>query len=222
MRLTLAIDTSATVGAALAKDGALLAADRLDDARAHAEELVPMINRLCAQAGVTLPELTDVAVGVGPGPFTGLRVGVVTALTLGALAKAPVRGVCSLDVVARTHVAAAQPTGDFIAVLDARRKELYWAQYTAAGLRIGDPQVAPPSELPDLPVVGPGAALYPEQLFRPEPAAFDLSVLACDPDSFSDAGTEPLYLRKPDATVATTRKSTLHPGTRLTLGRPQR
>ncbi len=222
MTLTLAIDTSTVVTTALARDGVLLGSDSLADTRAHAEQLMPMVNRLCAAAEVELSDLTTVAAGIGPGPFTGLRVGVVTGLTLAALAGARFRGVCSLDVLALTHARQGQPEAEFIAALDARRKELYWARYGADGRRIAGPRVSSPSDLPDLPVVGPGAALHADQLAQPQPTEFDLELLACEPDSFTDEGSEPLYLRSPDATVATTRKSTLNPGTRLSLGRPQR
>ena len=85
-----------------------------------------------SDAGASRADLTAVAVGVGPGPYTGLRVGVVTARVLGAVLGVAVCGVCSLDVIA-----AAVPRGrEFLVAADARRKEVYWARYDAAGTRV--------------------------------------------------------------------------------------
>ncbi|MGJ6981296.1 tRNA (adenosine(37)-N6)-threonylcarbamoyltransferase complex dimerization subunit type 1 TsaB [Aestuariimicrobium soli] len=222
-RIVLAIDTATVVCAALARDGQLLASGRVDDTRAHVERLVPLVTELCEQAGIALTDVTDVAVGVGPGPFTGLRVGVVTALTLAALAGTTARGVCTLDIAARQYVLGrGVPPGadgpadasEFVAAIDARRKELYWARYDADGTRLDGPFVGPASELPDLPVVGPGAGLAAKS--EPD-LPLDVAVLAQVPDTFTDAGLEPLYLRKPDAEVSTSRKSALQPGVRLSL-----
>ena len=81
----------------LAADGAVLASSAVTDPRAHAEQLMPLIDRTLADADRRLADVTQIVVGVGPGPFTGLRVGVVTAHTLGFVLGVPVRGVCSLD-----------------------------------------------------------------------------------------------------------------------------
>ena len=70
------------------------------DARRHSELLTPMIAKVLADAGVPRTDLDVVAVGVGPGPYTGLRVGVVTARVLGSVLGLPVHGVCSLDIIA--------------------------------------------------------------------------------------------------------------------------
>lgn len=220
MSIVLALDTATVVCAALARDGVLLATGRIDDTRAHVEKLTPLITDLCASAGLTMADITDVATGVGPGPFTGLRVGVVTALTVAELAGTTAKGVCTLDIAARQHVlgrpvgksGSEGESGEFIAAVDARRKELYWARYDADGTRSDGPFVGPASDLPDLPVVGPAADLAGGQA---EP--LDVAVLAQLPGTFTDAGLEPLYLRKPDAEVSTSRKSALQPGVRLRL-----
>ncbi|MGD7733544.1 tRNA (adenosine(37)-N6)-threonylcarbamoyltransferase complex dimerization subunit type 1 TsaB [Propionibacteriaceae bacterium G57] len=212
-RWTLAIDTSTTVCAAIALDGQLVAEAHVDDTRAHTEALIPLVTQLCADAGIAVADLGEFVVGVGPGPFTGLRVGIVTAHTLAALAGQPLHGVCSLDVIARQAVLTTPEddalAGGFTSVIDARRKQVYWARHDAAGARVDGPFVTDPDALPDLPVTGPGAALTPRPVVGP--AHLDAGVLATDWAQLPDAGIEPLYLRKPDATEPTRRKSTLLP-----------
>ncbi|CAI9406958.1 tRNA (adenosine(37)-N6)-threonylcarbamoyltransferase complex dimerization subunit type 1 TsaB [Aestuariimicrobium sp. T2.26MG-19.2B] len=225
--VVLAIDTSTVVCAALARGGELLATGRVDDTRAHVEALTPLISQLCQQAELAMSDITEVAVGVGPGPFTGLRVGVVTALTVAELAGTTARGVCSLDIAARQHVlgrTASSPAVDegFVAVIDARRKELYWARYDADGARVDGPFVGPADELPDLPVVGPAATLLADDPRVIDATPLDVAVLAQLAATFTDAGLEPLYLRKPDAEVSTSRKSALQPGVRLSLTKRHR
>lgn len=217
----LGIDTSTEVCVGLARDGQLVGSYRVADRRAHAEHLQTLIDQACHDHGIALSDVSRVAVGLGPGPFTGLRVGIVTARTIAALGPGfpasinEPKGVCSLDVVAWQWVHAADaPAGEFVVASDARRKELYWARYDAAGRRIGEPQVSAASELPELPIAGPGADLYPEVLaarVAGGPRELDAGVLAAAIDELPDAGIEPLYLRKPDAAVSTTRKSTLVP-----------
>jgi tRNA threonylcarbamoyladenosine biosynthesis protein TsaB len=128
------------------------------DAHRHAELLAPAIAKVIADAGAERGDLTGVAVGVGPGPFTGLRVGVVTARVLGAALGIPVYGVCSLDVIA----ADVEHGGDeFLVASDARRRELYWARYDETG-RWSGPHVSSPALVPsrELPVAGEGPLLY--------------------------------------------------------------
>lgn len=211
MTITLAIDTSTDICAGLARDGEVLATTTIEDRRGHAEKLMPAIVALCEQAGITLDQVDEVAVGLGPGPFTGLRVGIVTAHTIASLAHTELHGVCSLDVVAWQWAHGDQaPAGDFVVVSDARRKELYWARYDATGARTGGPHVTAPDQLPELPVAGPGRSAYPD-LFADVvgPERLDAGVLAAHWAELADAGNDALYLRKPDAAVPTTRKSTL-------------
>ncbi len=202
--LTLGIDTSTDVRVGLADETGVLASRAVTDSRAHAEQLMPLVNASLAEAGRTLHDLGLIVVGVGPGPFTGLRVGVVTAQTLGFALGVPVRGVCSLDAVAAGHLVAGNPGGEFLAVSDARRREVYWARYAADGRRVEGPAVSPASELPELPVVGPGAGLA-----GGTPSPLDGGVLALAGPGLPEVGLSPLYLRRPDATVPTNRKSTL-------------
>ena len=134
------------------------------DARRHGELLMPMIAKVMADAGASRADLGAVAVGVGPGPYTGLRVGVVTARVLGSVLGVPVHGLCSLDIIAAS-AAAARPGREFLVATDARRKEVYWARYDQAGRRVTGPAVGPASSIPgaaDLAVAGTGGQLYPE------------------------------------------------------------
>lgn len=213
MSLTLAIDTSTDVRVGLAADGAVLASAAVTDPRAHAEQLMPLIRATLQGAARGLADVTQLVVGVGPGPFTGLRVGVVTAHTLAFALGVPVRGVCSLDVAAvahARHAGHARPAfsdgadGEFLVVSDARRHEVYWAHYAADGSRLAGPFVGPAAELPDLPVTGPGATLA-----GGTSTPLDGGLLALAGPDLPDAGLSPLYLRRPDAAVPTTRKSTL-------------
>ena len=221
---TLAIDTSTIVTAALAHDGELVAEDSLDDTRAHTEQLMPMVVGLCDKAGIALAQVNEVVVGVGPGPFTGLRVGIVTAHTIAALAGVTARGICSLDAIALQAVeSSAEVPAEFLAVIDARRKELYWARYSATGERLEGPAVNAPEDLPALPVTGPGASLVADE-GRPQfgPHQLCAGILALRGQSLPDMGLDALYLRAPDAAVPTSRKSTLLPEQRLAPRRDRR
>jgi len=220
--VTLGIDTSAglCVGVAaqdLFGDGLDYATRDLSDTRSHVEQLMPQLQALLDEQGLALADVARIGVGVGPGPFTGLRVGIATAQTLGIALGVPVRGVCSLDVVAREYAGAGET--EFVAVIDARRKELYWARYAATGERLGDPQVSAPGDVPALPAVGPGVAGYPDVFAGRAPQAAPRTVnaglLAMCLDDLPDAGLTPLYLRKPDAELAGTRKSVLTAGLRV-------
>jgi len=135
------------------------------DSRRHGELLTPMIATVMADAGASRADLTAVAVGVGPGPYTGLRVGVVTARVLGAVLGIPVHGVCSLDVIAAATSLTTAPGREFLVATDARRKEVYWARYDAVGRRLEGPAVGSVGSIAgaaELPVAGTGGQLYPE------------------------------------------------------------
>jgi tRNA threonylcarbamoyl adenosine modification protein YeaZ len=199
--LILAFDTAGPVVSVAVHDDTRVVGEASGaGAMAHGELLAPAIADALHQAGVSMADLTDIAVGVGPGPFTGLRVGVVTALTLGSTLGVPTHGVCSLDILA-----AAVPSGDaFIAATDARRKEVYWALYDA-GSRIEGPAVDHPTELAALhrgvPVFGRGAELYADVLnAQPGPLDPSAGVLAAGvaAGTFDELPLEPLYLRRPD------------------------
>jgi tRNA threonylcarbamoyl adenosine modification protein YeaZ len=207
--LVLALDTSIVVNVGLARGDQVLAQITIADPMAHVEQLTPVIRACLSEAGVRLADLTQIVVGLGPGPFTGLRVGVVTAQVLALVARIPLRGVCSLDVLA-AQFANQNPSGEFVAVTDARRREVYWAGYGPAGRRTIGPAVSAPADVPRRPAVGPAVDLYPDQLLAvPGPRALDPGLLAVRGPGLSDSGREPLYLRRPDAAEPTRRKSVL-------------
>ncbi|WP_293787555.1 tRNA (adenosine(37)-N6)-threonylcarbamoyltransferase complex dimerization subunit type 1 TsaB, partial [uncultured Aeromicrobium sp.] len=124
--LLLAFDTATPAITVAVHDGSdVIGAAEGRGATAHGELLAERIRWAVESAGVSMRDVTDIAVGVGPGPFTGLRVGVVTALTLGHTLNARTHGVCSLDTLAAEVVG----PEEFLVATDARRKEVYWARY---------------------------------------------------------------------------------------------
>jgi len=208
--LVLALDTATVVNVGLARGSEVLAAATVADRMAHAEQLMPLVADTLARAGVRVADLDQILVGLGPGPFTGLRVGVVTAQILATVARIPLHGICSLDVLAAEY-AAADPAGEFLVATDARRREVYWATYAADGTRLSDPAVDRPDAVPRLPTIGPAGDIYPGQLeVAPGPRRLDPGVMAVRGPDLPDAGREPLYLRRPDATEPSRPKSVLH------------
>ena len=209
--LLLGLDTATpAVTVAVCDDARVLSESTAPDDRRHGELLAPAIEAVLLDAGVTSRDLGAIAVGVGPGPFTGLRVGLVTARMLGAVLQVPVHGVCTLDALAL----AAGIAGPFRVATDARRKEVYWAAYDgSAGLvRVDGPHVSRPAEVSwDGPVVGPAPQLYPEDFpdgrgpLRPSGAAICRWVAEGHPT----LDPVPLYLRRPDATEPSPRKTVL-------------
>ncbi len=206
--LVLALDTATpTLVAGLARwspDGAteVLAEQAVPSGNRHAELLTVAVTDVLRDAGLTLADVGAVVTGLGPGPFTGLRVGVVTAAAIGDARGLPVIGVCSLDAVG---------SGARTVVTDARRKEVYWAAYDAAGVRTDGPGVVRPEELgPVGPVVG--DARFAERLgVEVTPAEVTTAglVRAAAPqlaDPSSAAPLVPLYLRRPDAVPPTSFK----------------
>ncbi len=115
----------------------------------HGEQLAPLIAAALERAGIVRQDLTAIGVGVGPGPFTGLRVGLVTARTLAFVLEIPVYGVCTLDVLAVEAVATGAVDTDFVVATDARRKEVYLATYDVDGSRLDGPVVDKPADARD-------------------------------------------------------------------------
>ena len=119
------------------------------DARRHGELLASSIDAVLAEAGAGRLDITAVAAGTGPGPYTGLRVGLVTARVFGSALGVPVYGVCTLDVIA-ADAAAAAGGREFIVATDARRREVYWARYDATGRRLDGPAVGLPADVAEV------------------------------------------------------------------------
>ena len=174
MSKTLAIDTSTSRTTVAIIDGdTILFSGFRDGATAHGPSLPALV-----QEALAVSNVDEVVVGMGPGPFTGLRVGIAFAQSFALARDIPVRGVCSLDAIA-----ALVDEKDFIITVDARRKEVYWARYID-GVRAGDPAVNFPADVSGAPI---HADLFP-----------DMQALVKLPGNI----TEPIYLRRPDA-VAT-------------------
>ena len=216
--LVLGLDTATpaiTVAAAEVVGDALrgLAERRTVDPRAHGELLAPQIRETLAEAGARVADLGAIVVGVGPGPFTGLRVGLVTAASMSQALGIPAYGVCSLD-----GLGLAAGPGRVLVATDARRREVYFATYVD-GKRVTEPQVARPADVTvdaDR-AVGEGALKYSEifgipidehVLYPPGAALIALAADRVRAIAPSDPLT-PLYLRRPDAVEATSRKNVL-------------
>jgi tRNA threonylcarbamoyl adenosine modification protein YeaZ len=145
--LLLALDTATPALTVALHDGSrALAGQTLVSTRKHGELLAAMIEQVLAAGGASRGDLEAIAVGTGPGPYTGLRAGLVTARVLASALGIPAVGVCTLDVIARSAVEAAAGR-EFLVASDARRKELYWARYAADGQRMVGPEVGSPSAL---------------------------------------------------------------------------
>ncbi len=198
----LAIDTATpAVTAGIVKlDGIEVLAERVTvGARAHAEQLTPNVLAALADAGLTVDDLGAVVVGCGPGPFTGLRVGMATAAAYGHALGIPVHGVCSLDAIG---IESAATTAEVLVVTDARRREVYWARYRD-GVRVDGPAVDAPADVPaDADAVAGSpehAALFDlPRLAAVYPTAAGL-VRAVADWTAEPAPLIPLYLRRPDA-----------------------
>ena len=178
MSKVLAIDTSTSRSCVAIIDGAdVLCSGFKDGATAHGPSLPALV-----QEALAVSDVDEVVVGMGPGPFTGLRVGIAFAQSFALAREIPVRGVCSLDAIA-----AQIQEKDFIITVDARRKEVYWARYTD-GVRVGNPAVNFPADVS-------GAQIFAD-LFP------DMVALVNLPGNI----IEPLYLRRPDAVATVDRK----------------
>ena len=205
-RVVLAIDTSTpAVTAGVVADGHVLAERVTVDARAHAERITPNVLAAIADAGRSMADLNAVVVGCGPGPFTGLRVGMATAAAYGHALGLPVYGVCSLDAIG------GQTTGEVLVVTDARRREVYWARYRD-GVRVDGPEVNAPADV-DLgsaqSVAGSPDHATLFGLPRIEPSFPDAAGLVAAVADWSQppAALLPLYLRRPDAKTLAERQA---------------
>jgi tRNA threonylcarbamoyl adenosine modification protein YeaZ len=176
----LAIDTAASrTSVVVIENGEVVFSESRDGAMSHGPALPELV-----QDAIKNQVITEVLVGMGPGPYTGLRVGITFAQTFAWAREIPVRGFCSLDAIA------AQITEpDFIVAIDARRKEVYWARYTN-GIRVEGPAV-------DLPAVVAARGIKVIIDLFPDPQFFT---------SLTEEFSEPIYLRRPDAVATADRK----------------
>ena len=166
--LILAIDTAtpAVTAGVVRRDGGaieVLASRVTLGARAHAEQLTPNAVGALADAEISVDDLDAVVVGCGPGPFTGLRVGMATAAAYGHALGLPVHGVCSLDAISIDTV------GEVLVVTDARRREVYWARYRD-GVRVDGPAVNAPADVPgadEALALPPGCTRPPRDWYAP-------------------------------------------------------
>ena len=219
----IALDTQAATTVAIIDDGCVLGRAQNDSGRHHAESITPLVREALAAAGLPA-QLADagidrVLVGTGPAPFTGLRAGLVSARVLASVAGVPAYGVSALDVIARQGLDLLPPDTRVYAIADARRRELYWGSYVAAGpndvtlegrLEVGDVSTllsamhsAPGLVVAGAPVpahsasalarvdVGPQVELDPAVMSR---------IVATRLGRGEDERlrTDPLYLRRPD------------------------
>ena len=170
MTISLAIDTSTSqtiVG--IIEDGVVLFEKAHEGATDHGRAL----SELVALALKTAKPPHEVVVGMGPGPFTGLRVGIAFAQTFALARGIPVIGVCSLDAIKVDQ-------SEYVVAIDARRKEIYWASYKD-GVRVDGPSVSKPAEVENFII-----DVYPDMGKLVELSA-------------NQNITEPMYLRRPDA-----------------------
>lgn len=143
--MILGIDTSSALTSVAVVEGEVtVASAEHDDPRQHGEVLAGMVKEVMTRA--RHPRISEIACGVGPGPYTGLRVGIATSTALGLAWQIPVYGVCSLDALASRL--APQLCEPFVVASDARRREVYWARFDRLGLRLEGPYVGAPGELP--------------------------------------------------------------------------
>ncbi len=214
MMRVLAIDTSTaqivTGVLEYAEDQIAVISEKSDPGQtAHGELLAPSIQRALADAGLDPSDLDAIVVGLGPGPFTGLRVGIVTAVAMADALGIPAYGVCSLDAVG------GEPGGPTLVVSDARRKEIYYAAYDDQRVRIVGPDVNKPDHVVETigslgvtRVLNAGADKYVDLLSSlgvpvtpayPRPGALLRAAIRSGDFGGEPAPLTPLYLRRPDA-----------------------
>jgi len=223
--LILGIDTATPqVGCAIGGHEGVIASFSVAKGKRHAETLVPAIDFLCRQAHVELDEIGAIAVDIGPGLFTGLRVGVATAKAMASALRVPVVGVSSLDLLA---FPVRWTNRQIVSVVDARRGEVFYAAYrqVPGGVqRLTEPQVGTPEQLcneiqatgDDCLAVGDGARRYADELIDlikveiadaglayPSPQSLvQLAHARAVREEFVNAWeVQPIYLRKADAEI---------------------
>lgn len=210
--MILALDTSSALTSVAAVAAGVVVERAHEDARRHAEVIAPLLAEVVFEIDVT--EVQLVACGVGPGPYTGLRVGIASAIALGIAWDVPVVGICSLDALA-AEAQASVPGHAVTVASDARRSEAYWARYSDSGARIEGPRVSPRAEVA-VELGQPRAVWVARVAERHRGASItgemgDLPLDVHGQDSGATAATlagavllppRPIYLRRPDAVGA--------------------
>ena len=199
--MLLAIDTSAGTSVAIVdRDAGVIAEHSSADTRRHAEVIGTLIAECLSDSEVPTDALSAVAAGMGPGPFTGLRVGIAAAQSFALGIGRPVVRVVSHDAVAFDHYARGR-TGPLLVVTDARRREVYWSSYARVDesgipVRADGPALATPDAVPSTSTV--------TRIDAAEVSAAALGMLAerLHQHGREFAGAAPLYLRAPDVTVS--------------------
>jgi tRNA threonylcarbamoyl adenosine modification protein YeaZ len=190
----LAIDTSAGIGVAIVdRDAGVLAERASADTRSHAELIGDYIAQCLEESGVAVRDLSGVVAGMGPGPFTGLRVGIAAARAFAIGAAKPVIPVVSHDAVAFGE------SGPVLVVTDARRREVYVSAYSGAD------EVGLPVRVDGPALFKPDDVVTPDGYRRLDAATVSAASLGLLAEALylhgrPFAGTEPLYLRSPDVT----------------------
>lgn len=189
----------------------VLAERAVSDGRRHAEILTTLIGEVLGEAALRRNDVDAVVVGCGPGPFTGLRVGMATAAAFGDALGLPVYGVCSLDAIAASGIRAQERVDSLLVVTDARRREIYWALYVD-GRRESGPEVDAPATVIDAlaetsidMVLGSPthASLFDGpvgEVSAPTAAGLIDAAGSALTTAAAPAALVPLYLRRPDAT----------------------
>lgn len=217
----LAFDCSgAAASAAILRAGRVLAALSEPMERGQGERLLPLLRDAMAEAGLDFTRLDAIAVTVGPGRFTGLRIGIAAARGLALAAAKPALGIGSFAAIAAAARETMPATAALLAVIDSRREELFAQRFDAKGAALGEPRVAVPAaiaaELPPGPllVAGDGAELMRPALagraadsirFLPGPIRADIVARLADEALAGSSALppRPIYLRAPDAKLPT-------------------
>ncbi len=217
MTTVLAVDTSGpvtSIGIGRAGEPGFAVAE--EGGRKHAEVIDGLMLQVSARLAGNRPDA--IAVGVGPGPYSGLRVGIAFAIGLGRAWRCPVVGVCSLDAIAWAVSDAGEASSDFVVATDARRGEIYWARFDASALRIAGPRVTRPGDFGvpvvsdrtvDPAIMAARVARYLAEGLTPTVATDQWAPHGADAsDVVVPSGPlltpRPLYLRVPDVTLSET------------------
>ncbi len=221
--VVLGLDTAATAcSVAIWQQGSVLARESLPMARGHTEALIPMVQRVLAAAAMGFSKINLVGVTIGPGAFTGLRVGLAAARGIALAANVPCMGVTTLETIATAVQRQKRDDRVVLIALDTRRGDFYTQAFSAGGAALCSPQCSDAATLPGLLGTGPAwvggdarfaavAALRVAGIAAEPVAGSDCAdaavVAAITADCFQTGGVVrqlplPLYVRPPQAVIA--------------------